>query len=198
MSTPQDEKMTAAGANTVSSSQDAGDNVSPPARDRPAASQVSQTNPNDPIGNPDPIPLGYSLDSDAPPGTYDHLDMDPGINLDENMENMFKDSYEEMLGHFGQGNDEAAEAIAAELLLWSNLPVLYRAYAHIVLAYGPVNGLSHARKAVEDARRGLENFGDRSVGEKLLAIAEETLQDVTEQLEVNEAQTATADEEEAE
>jgi len=58
--------------------------------------------------------------------------MYPGINLNQNMENAFKNSFEEMLGHFGQGNDEAAEAIAAELLLWRNLPVLYRAYAHIV------------------------------------------------------------------
>lgn len=138
MSTPQDNKMATAGAENASTSQicyqsttktrtqaiqcsnehvttqDAGEKSASPAQDRTSGPSVSQTNtnPDDPVGNPDPIPLGYSLDPDAPPGTYDHLDMYPGINLRQNMENAFKLSFEEMLGHFGQANDEAAEAIA--------------------------------------------------------------------------------------
>ena len=65
-----------------------------------------------------------------------------------------------------------------------------------VLAYGPVNGLDHARKVVEDARWGLENFGDQAVGEKLLAVAEKTLQEVTEHMKVDEAQTNGVEDEE--
>ena len=74
-----------------------------------------------------------------------------------------------------------------------------------MLAYGPVNGLDHAR-TVEDARWGLENFGDQAVGEKLLAVAERTYQEVLEGCEVEETgrtededgSTQTADDEDEE
>ena len=59
-----------------------------------------------------------------------------------------------------------------------------------MLAYGPANGLDHARKAVEDARWGLENFGDQAVGEKLLAVAERTYQEVLEGYEVEDTGSA--------
>jgi hypothetical protein len=84
------------------------------------------------IGNPDPLPLGYSLDPDAPPGTYDHLDAYPGTNLHQNLENMFKNSFEEMINNFELSNHGAAEVIATKLLQWGNLNVVHRSLVHIV------------------------------------------------------------------
>jgi hypothetical protein len=61
-----------------------------------------------------------------------------------------------------------------------------------VLAYGPVNGLDHARKAVQSAQWGLDNF-DKGVGGKLLAIAETTLKDVLENDEVSNTEEVTGE-----
>jgi hypothetical protein len=65
-----------------------------------------------------------------------------------------------------------------------------------VLAYGPVDGLYHAHKAVQDAQWGVRNFGDQSTGEKLLAVAEQTLKEVMENNEVDDAQDVTGEDEE--
>jgi hypothetical protein len=54
----------------------------------------------------------------------------------------------------------------------------YGANDEWILAYGPVDGLHHAEKAVGEAQWGLDSYGDQSIGVKLLAIAEETLKDV--------------------
>lgn len=47
-----------------------------------------------------------------------------------------------------------------------------------VLAYGPIDNLWHARKAVELAEWGVKNFGDQDVGRKLLSVTNVTLSDV--------------------
>jgi len=47
-----------------------------------------------------------------------------------------------------------------------------------VLAYGPMDNLRHARKAVEEAEWDVRNFGDQDAGLKLLSIANVTLADV--------------------
>jgi len=47
-----------------------------------------------------------------------------------------------------------------------------------VLAYGPMDNLWHACKAVEEAEWGVRNFGDQDVGLKLLSMANSTLADV--------------------
>lgn len=65
-----------------------------------------------------------------------------------------------------------------------------------MLAYGPFNGLDHARKAVQDAQWGLDNFGDKGVGGKLLAVAEQTLKDVLENDEVDDSKETTGEDEE--
>lgn len=46
-----------------------------------------------------------------------------------------------------------------------------------VLAYGPMDNLWHARKAVELAEWGVKNFDDQDVGRKLLSVANVTLSD---------------------
>jgi hypothetical protein len=66
-----------------------------------------------------------------------------------------------------------------------------------VLAYGPTDGLDHAREAVQDAQWSLDNFGDKGVGEKLLVIAEMTLKDVMEDDEVDNTEEVTAENEES-
>lgn len=56
----------------------------------------------------------------------------PLINLNENLENQFKATFTMMLDLFEKQDAEEAETLAHELLLWGNLPVLYRSYAHMV------------------------------------------------------------------
>jgi hypothetical protein len=65
-----------------------------------------------------------------------------------------------------------------------------------VLAYGPVNGLDHAHKAVQDAQWAGGIFGNRSMGKKLLAVAEQTLKDVMKNGEVDDTQDTTGESEE--
>lgn len=79
-----------------------------------------------------PLPRGYDIKGLAKPGDYDHVDMYEGINLNENMENAFKLVYLRMLDLWERGQAAAAEAEANRLLGWGKVPVLYRAYAHIV------------------------------------------------------------------
>jgi hypothetical protein len=47
-----------------------------------------------------------------------------------------------------------------------------------VLAYGPMDNLHHACKAVEEAEWALHQYGDLEIGNKLLAQANETLEAV--------------------
>lgn len=79
-----------------------------------------------------PLPRGYEIKGLAKPGDYDHVDMYEGINLNENMENAFRLVYLRMLDLWERGQAAAAEAEANRLLGWGKVPVLYRAYAHIV------------------------------------------------------------------
>ncbi|CAD0087501.1 unnamed protein product [Aureobasidium mustum] len=143
----------------------------------------------------DPLPRGYEIKGLAKPGDYDHVDIYEGINLNENLEGAFNRVYLYMLEMWEQGKAAAAEEEATRLLGWGKVPVLYRAYAHIVspsivplvspmltlrqvLAYGPMDNLWHACEAVKEAEWGVRNFGDQAVGLKLLAMANATLSDV--------------------
>jgi hypothetical protein len=58
----------------------------------------------------------------------------PLINLNENLEGQFKRTYHEMLDFIEKEEPEEAEKVAHILLSWGNVPVLYRAYAHMVSA----------------------------------------------------------------
>ncbi|THX78772.1 hypothetical protein D6D04_05545 [Aureobasidium pullulans] len=119
----------------------------------------------------------------------------PLINLNENLENQFKATFTMMLDLFEKQDGEEAETLAHELLLWGNLPVLYRSYAHMVLAYGVANRMFHARKAVEEAEWGINKYGDKQgVDSKLLAAAQRTLADV----EADEAQSSKGDDQKQE
>lgn len=64
-----------------------------------------------------------------------------------------------------------------------------------VSAYGATDGLDHARKAVQDAQWSLDNFGEKGVGEKSLAIAAMTLKDVLENDEVDDSEEVTDEDE---
>jgi hypothetical protein len=106
-------------------------------------------------------------------------------------------SFTRMHKHFDNGNAEEAQAAARELLLEKSLPVLYRAYAHIVsdktchhhssarqlmtsqiLSYGTNNRLFHACKAIEEAQWGLAHKRDGDgMGLKLLNLANDALAD---------------------
>ncbi|KAK6000553.1 hypothetical protein QM012_003799 [Aureobasidium pullulans] len=65
-----------------------------------------------------------------------------------------------MIDFWRNGKPEEAESLAHQLLSFGNLPVLYRAYSHIVLAQGLEDCLFHAQKAVDKAQWGLEKYGD--------------------------------------
>lgn len=82
--------------------------------------------------NPNPLPLGYSVEGLAAPGQFANVPAFPGLNLHENLENQFKDNFKNMIDLFEKGHSEAAEREANTLLQWGNLPVLYRVYSHIV------------------------------------------------------------------
>jgi hypothetical protein len=79
---------------------------------------------------------GYDYRGYPEPGDNNHLPMYPGISRNrspnENLENMFKANFRDMIDMFSEGKIEPAEAIAQELLLWGNLPTLYRTFSHIV------------------------------------------------------------------
>jgi hypothetical protein len=62
---------------------------------------------------------------------------------------MFKISIGNMLNDFEQGNHEAAESMAAELLGWARLPLLYRAYCHIV-SYATLEQISWSNSERHD------------------------------------------------
>ena len=152
MSAPQDNGTTNAGADPESTSQvsdlyaprqakilshnlaiiqTADDTPPPSTQGLPPLPQPGYRSPDDPIGNPDPIPIGYFLDPNAPPGTYDHI---PGIYSRQSMQERSDILFKEMLRRFEQATDEADEAartIATELLRWSGLPLLFRAFAHV-------------------------------------------------------------------
>ncbi|KAG9525410.1 hypothetical protein KCU93_g5799, partial [Aureobasidium melanogenum] len=182
MSEPQDTNMSATGSESAAQSTTAARANEPTAQvgERATQSTTSHDAPteNDPVGNPNPLPIGYEIRGLAKPGQYDHVDMYPGIDLNENLENAFKAQYRDMLAMFEQGKSEAAEDLAHQLLLWGNLPVLYRVYAHIVLSYGPRDNLLHACKAVEEAEWGVKRYGDQAVGVALLDVANTALRDV--------------------
>jgi hypothetical protein len=93
-------------------------------------------NSDDPIGNPDLGPPGHNLNPNRQPGENPHLDMPLSVNHQKRLDNAFKLTFESMIENFEKGHDKAAEALATELLLWGNLPILYRTYAHIV-GYSP-------------------------------------------------------------
>lgn len=63
----------------------------------------------------------------------------PLINWDENLEGQFGRTYHMMLDYIEQGDPEEAEQVAHILLSWGNVPVLYRAYAHMVSALSPAH-----------------------------------------------------------
>jgi hypothetical protein len=63
----------------------------------------------------------------------------PLVNWDENLEGQFGRTYHMMLDHIEQGDPEEAEEVAHILLSWGNVPVLYRAYAHMVSALSPAH-----------------------------------------------------------
>ncbi|THW11998.1 hypothetical protein D6D24_06861 [Aureobasidium pullulans] len=126
-----------------------------------------------------PLSLGYSIEGLAKPGDFEHTDMFPGINLNHNIEKGYKQNFDDMIDMFGKGQALEAENVAHMLLTRGDLPVLYRTHAHVILAYGPVDCLFHARKAVEEAERGMNKFGDdEGVGTELLAVANRGLADV--------------------
>ncbi|THX93217.1 hypothetical protein D6D03_10159 [Aureobasidium pullulans] len=126
-----------------------------------------------------PLSLGYSIEGLAKPGDFEHTDMFPGINLNHNIEKGYKQNFDDMIDMFGKGQALEAENVAHMLLTRGDLPVLYRTHAHVILAYGPVDCLFHARKAVEEAERGMNKFGDdEGVGTELLAVANRALTDV--------------------
>ena len=98
-------------------------NSTPPEQSAgPSGSEIKDT----------PLPRGYEIKGLAKPGDYDHVDMYEGIDSNENMENAFKLVYLRMLDLWEDGLAAAAEAEANRLLAWDRVPVLYRAYAHIV------------------------------------------------------------------
>jgi len=98
-------------------------NSTPPEQSAgPSGSEIKDT----------PLPRGYEIKGLAKPGDYDHVDMYEGIDSNENMENAFKLVYLRMLDLWERGLAAAAEAEANRLLGWDKIPVLYRAYAHIV------------------------------------------------------------------
>ncbi|TIA43554.1 hypothetical protein D6C79_06822 [Aureobasidium pullulans] len=126
-----------------------------------------------------PLSLGYSIEGLAKPGDFEHTDMFPGINLNHNIEKGYKQNFDDMIDMFGKGQALEAENVAHVLLTRGDLPVLYRTHAHVILAYGPVDRLYHARKAVEVAEQGITMSGDdEGVGSELLAVANRALADV--------------------
>ncbi|CAD0055484.1 unnamed protein product [Aureobasidium pullulans] len=126
-----------------------------------------------------PLSLGYSIEGLAKPGDFEHTDMFPGINLNHNIEKGYKQNFDDMIDMFGKGQALEAENVAHMLLTRGDLPVLYRTHAHVILAYGPVDRLYHARKAVEVAEQGITMHGDdEGVGTELLAVANRALADV--------------------
>jgi hypothetical protein len=69
--------------------------------------------------------------------SHPHEDRGPAyplINLNENLEGQFRRTYHEMLDFIEKEEPEEAEKVAHILLSWGNVPVLYRAYAHMVSA----------------------------------------------------------------
>jgi hypothetical protein len=121
----------------------------------------------------------------------------PLINHNKNLENQVSRTYDMMLNHFENSNPEEAEKVAHILLAWGNLPVLYRAYAHIVstsmahcrrkltsrqvLAHGLHDCLFHAQKAVEEIKWGMNKYDDeKGAVSRLLAVAMRLLQKVEE------------------
>ncbi|KAG9525411.1 hypothetical protein KCU93_g5798, partial [Aureobasidium melanogenum] len=90
-----------------------------------------------------------------------------------------KQAFNSMIDHFENAEHDAAEALAYGLIQEERLPVRYRVFAHIVLAYGPNDRLYHACKAVEEAQWGIKDRGsEQGVGTELLEVAERSLQDV--------------------
>lgn len=105
------------------------------AADAPSASNATvpeQSAGSSGSNNDNPLPRGYEIKGLAKPGDYDHVDMYEGINQTENIGNAFKIVYLLMLDLWEGGQAAAAEAEAVRLLGWDKVPVLYRAYSHIV------------------------------------------------------------------
>ncbi|THZ72038.1 hypothetical protein D6C84_10092 [Aureobasidium pullulans] len=125
-----------------------------------------------------PLSLGYSIEGLAKPGDFEHTDMFPGINLNHNIEKGYKQNFDDMIDMFGKGKALQTENVAHMLLTRGDLPVLYRTHAHVILSYGPVDRLYHARKAVQAAEQGITMSGDdEGVGTELLAVANHALAD---------------------
>ncbi|TIA66916.1 hypothetical protein D6C83_02185 [Aureobasidium pullulans] len=98
----------------------------------------------------------------------------------ENADATYTRHFSDFVSSCGQVGGEVAWTTIAELLDRYNVPVLYRVYAHMVLAHGPSNRLYHAEKAVEHAEWDVRNFGDRCGGLELIALAKRTLEDLLE------------------
>ncbi|CAD0088192.1 unnamed protein product, partial [Aureobasidium mustum] len=100
----------------------------------------------------------------------------PLIKPYENLQAQYGQMHDKMIDFVDKGNHEEAEKLAHKLLSFGNLPVLYRAYAHMILAHGLEDCLFHAQKAVEEAEWGLNKYGDdKGAGSKLLAITKRVL-----------------------
>lgn len=98
--------------------------------------------------------------------------------VDENSEAVYRGIFDQMNKLHKEGNEESAskaEGIALELITHAELPLLFRAHAHMVLGSGNGNYLFHAQEAVRVVKKGIDLFGPDQGTSKLLKDAEEVL-----------------------
>lgn len=102
-----------------------------------------------------------------------------GYAVDQNSKAVYGERYARMNKLHEEGNAKSAaeaEAIAINLISNADLPLLYRAEAHMILGCGNHdNFLWHAQEAVRIVKKGIEWHGESAFSSALLSDAQDVL-----------------------